>query len=349
MIESGFVKKHDLDPAVHNAVRVVVNAARQLETDPRSAAHRVGDAITALEALDATERALSARLLPENYELLLDVRAARADVIAYELSRQRAMLPTLTAALGRLRAISTIDDLVESIAIESAALGYERSMFSWVRNERWVPRSTHTASGPEEGRSILEAGAPPYHHTRDLVEVDVVRKRRPILITDADTNPRVHPTISPVSRSNTYVAAPVAARGHVAAFVHVDRNALTGTTDEFDRDLLASFCESIGVMIDRFVATGNPSEQTPEDSPVADWPDALTDREREVLRLLATGLTNAQIGARLFISEETTKTHVKKLLRKLGVSNRSQAGAMYHRLHGSADSGGSVLPRETPA
>ncbi|WP_156517513.1 helix-turn-helix transcriptional regulator [Rhodococcus sp. LB1] len=343
------MKKQDMDPAVQNAVQTIVDAARQLETDPRTAARRVGDASSALEALDITERALSAYSAPDNHELLLDVRAARADVLAYELSRQRSMLPMLTAALARLRATSTIDDLVESIPIESAGLGYERAMFSWVHNECWVPRSMYTTSGPEEGRSILDAGAPPYHHTRDLMEVDVVRKRRPILVLDAVTNPRVHPAISPVSRSNTYVAAPVVARDHVAAFVHVDRNAATGTTDEFDRDLLAYFCESIGVMLDRFVAAKVPAEEALPGSPVSDWIDALTVREREVLRLLATGLTNAQIGARLFISAETTKTHVKKLMRKLGVSNRSQAGAMYHRLHASVDSGGSAHPRETPA
>ena len=348
VIGSGFVTQQDMDPAVDNAVRTIVAAARKLRTEPRDAARRVGDATTALEALDTMERALSAYSASDHHELLLDVRAARADILAYELSRQRSMLPILTAALAHLRASATTDDLVESIPLECAALGYERAMFSWVQNERWVPRSTYTTSGPEEGRSLLEAGAPPYHHTRDLVEIDVVRKRRPILVLDADTNPRVHPTISPVSRSNTYVAAPVVARDHVAAFVHVDRNAATGTTDEFDRDLLAYFCENIGVMLDRLVVTDKSAEQAAPTSPVSGWIDALTARESEVLHLLATGLTNAQIGARLFISEETTKTHVKKLMRKLGVSNRSQAGAMYHRLHASTNSGSNAYPRETP-
>ncbi|MBV6755114.1 helix-turn-helix transcriptional regulator [Rhodococcus opacus] len=350
------MKKQDMDPAVQNAIRTLVDAARKLETDPRTATRRVGDASSALEALDTIERALFAHSPSEHYELLLDVRAARADILAYELSRQRSMLPLLTDALARLRTTSTIDDLVESIPVESAGLGYERAMFSWVHSERWVPRSMYTTSGPEEGRSILQAGAPPYQHTRDLMEVDVVRKRRPILVLDADTNPRVHPKITPVSRSSTYVAAPVVARDHVAAFVHVDRNSVTGTTDEFDRDLLSYFCESIGVMLDRLVAAKNSVEEAVPNSPVSTWIDALTAREREVLRLLATGLTNSQIGARLFISEETTKTHVKKLMRKLGVNNRSQAGAMYHRLqsvdvsesstrHGN-ESGHTPVPRQ---
>ncbi len=52
---------------------------------------------------------------------------------------------------------------------------------------------------------------------------------------------------------------------------------------------------------------------------------SLTDREREVLRLLARGLSNRDIGAQLYISETTAKFHVGNILRKLGVSRRAEA------------------------
>jgi RNA polymerase sigma factor (sigma-70 family) len=51
----------------------------------------------------------------------------------------------------------------------------------------------------------------------------------------------------------------------------------------------------------------------------------LTEREREILRLLTRGLSNAEIGSELFLSEATVKTHVTRVLQKLAVRDRVQA------------------------
>ncbi|ORB87051.1 hypothetical protein B1987_28430 [Mycobacterium kansasii] len=61
-------------------------------------------------------------------------------------------------------------------------------------------------------------------------------------------------------------------------------------------------------------------------------PDGLTDREVEVLRLLAAGLSNRAIGARLYISTNTAANHVRSILIKTGAANRTQA-AMYAADH----------------
>lgn len=54
-------------------------------------------------------------------------------------------------------------------------------------------------------------------------------------------------------------------------------------------------------------------------------PEALTDRETEVLKLLARGKANKQIASELFVEEKTVKAHVSGILRKLGVRSRTQA------------------------
>lgn len=71
----------------------------------------------------------------------------------------------------------------------------------------------------------------------------------------------------------------------------------------------------------------SPSE--PEAAPTGSSLDRLTDREREVLALVAKGLSNPDIGRRLFISPKTASVHVSAILTKLGAANRTEAAALF--------------------
>ncbi len=64
-------------------------------------------------------------------------------------------------------------------------------------------------------------------------------------------------------------------------------------------------------------------------------PDGLTEREAEVLALIAMGLSNGEIAERIFVAETTVKTHVNRIFAKTGSRDRAQATGYAHR-HGLA-------------
>ncbi len=61
--------------------------------------------------------------------------------------------------------------------------------------------------------------------------------------------------------------------------------------------------------------------------------EPISPQEQRVLRLLAAGRSNAEIASELVVSINTIRTHVQSIYRKLGVNNRSAAGALARRLH----------------
>jgi LuxR family transcriptional regulator, regulator of acetate metabolism len=192
-------------------------------------------------------------------------------------------------------------------------------------------------------------------------ETLIVRRRTPAIVTDALNDPNAFQPIVQKMQAANYVGAPVIAYGEVIATIHADAFFTGRPVDEVDRDVIASFATSLGQIVERAIlieqlrfqqqaaeqlarsasgVLGGLSGDIPllgssEPAPITPWQSKselvsdLTRREYEVLQLMTKGASNREIAAGLFLSEETVKSHVKRILHKFGVANRGQAVATY--------------------
>jgi DNA-binding NarL/FixJ family response regulator len=88
-----------------------------------------------------------------------------------------------------------------------------------------------------------------------------------------------------------------------------------------------SFDEAVSYALSGEERAGTPSSTTAsrQPPPSPEYPAGLTAREVEVLRLVAGGLTSAQIAKELFLSPRTVHTHLNSVYHKIGVNSRSAA------------------------
>jgi DNA-binding CsgD family transcriptional regulator len=193
-------------------------------------------------------------------------------------------------------------------------------------------------------------------------EALIIRRRSPAIVTDALNDPDAFQPIVQKMKAANYVGAPVIANGDVVATIHGDAYFSDRPVDEVDRDVLASFAALLGPIVERAIliehlqlqqraaeqlarsasgllrGLGGDIPLLESDQPtttVAPWQSRsevvsdLTRREYEVLQLMTKGASNREIATTIFLSEETVKSHVKRILQKFGVANRGQAVATY--------------------
>ena len=101
------------------------------------------------------------------------------------------------------------------------------------------------------------------------------------------------------------------------------------------RSVMAGVCVLEGEVLGRSAAMGlsaRPEPDGPQNRPLRSAVfAALTDREYEVVEAVAEGLDNAEVAARLFMSEGTVRNHISSILAKLGLRNRTQMAVAYYR------------------
>jgi LuxR family transcriptional regulator, regulator of acetate metabolism len=260
----------------------------------------------------------------------------------------------------RLSPAAGVGTLLERAAARICDLpGLERAMV--FRRDGGVLRAAATVFADHDEWAkdcqALSAGTR-YELAPRRPETLIVRRRSPAIVTDALNDPNAFQPIVQKMRAANYVGAPVVAYGEVVATVHGDAYFSDRPVDEVDRDVLASFAASLGQIVERAIlieqlqrqqrvaeqlarsasgvlgVLGGEIPSLESDQP-APWQSrsevvsALTRREYEVLQLMTKGATNREIATSIFLSEETVKSHVKRILQKFGVANRGQAVATY--------------------
>lgn len=261
-------------------------------------------------------------------------------------------------AVDRLVAASSMDELLALAAEAAAQIGFTRVLFSRVDHGIWLTQSAFTVDDPDFAEQLVAFGSA---HSRrlagQLLESEMLLGGTPILVSDAQSHPRVFRKLVRFARTTDYVAASVQAWGLPVAMVHADRYP-DRSVEEIDRRLLGLYAGGLGLAIERAQladrlkvinqASVAPGERVADNdanqvapvrlAAVSPLPSAehaterLSPREWDVLRSIALGKTNAQIATGLFLTENTVKVHVKRILRKLGAANRTEAAALYHRL-----------------
>ncbi|MEU9449013.1 LuxR C-terminal-related transcriptional regulator [Streptomyces sp. NPDC048277] len=365
---------------MHRAVRDALARTAELTREPGLLPARGAlDLRLADAALHTAERLLAARLAGPGTDdeaqrrlaaLLIAVQAVRGSVRQAELSRRSAAVGNVREALHRLQSVTTLAELVQQVPVEAGRLGYRRALISRLQGGDWTAQAAFADEDPWLTAELVRIGSTsPGRLGRELPETEVVRRRVPVLVRDAQSNPRVHRELVTLSGTRCYVAAPLVARGEVVALVHADQHQDSGTVDSFDRELLGLFAEGLGLafervycqeqlralrnrledqarfvgdVLDGVLGPAGPPEAVPAPPPAPPvsfqqlrWPlSELTRRELDVLQHLCAGESNAEAAAKLYVSVETVKTHVKSVLRKLGAANRAEAVALVKELTG---------------
>ncbi|AEH09465.1 MULTISPECIES: LuxR C-terminal-related transcriptional regulator [Protofrankia] len=223
------------------------------------------DAHTAEMSLAAAQDALTERLAAgveqTGGQAHAELIAALTRLCQIRISLRDAMLAQRTSTLAdvrntlsRLRDLSTVQDLITRAPAEVEKLGFGRALLSQIQNSRWVARSAYVRGDPDLAALMVKAGSTdPVLLDQQVLETDMVHRRQPILIRDAQTNPQVHPLLKVVTGSRSYVAAPIVSMSSVIGFMHADAYIDRRHVDTLDREAIGLFMDGLGYAIERAV------------------------------------------------------------------------------------------------
>ena len=229
-------------------------------------------------------------------------------------------------------------------------LGFDSALLSFVEDDGFVvEESDHGLGGP----TVIP-------RRECAAERACIRLRDTTRTNEADMP--ASPGYRELLGSAHYLVAPVIAKSRVVALIHVGRRSEAGVSAA-DIDVLDAFASAYSLLHERMLNTERVQQQrtsiaraaarlteqadriaaaainfddeydTRVEPPTIAANSALaatlSHRERQVFERLVLGASNAEIADELVITIETVKTHVKRILRKIGAINRSEAIALY--------------------
>jgi len=316
---------------------------------------RSRDATTLDEAIamatDTTDQLMAeARADSSSQTQLCEYLRAQVETRILSGGHQHNALRSLTEGIRRMKKAGSLQGLARQACIELCeVIGFDNALLSFVQNDGFaVEESHHGVGGPT---LILRRGCVAERHCIRLR--DTIRTN----ITDVPATRDYRELLG----SEDYLVAPVVAESRVVALLHVSR-VDSGITAR-DVDVLETFAAAYSLLHQRMLNTERVQQQRtsiaraaarlteeadriaaaaisldveydnrvapPTIAPDSALAATLSDRERQVFQRLVLGASNAEIADELVITVETVKTHVKRILRKIGAINRSEAIALY--------------------
>jgi DNA-binding CsgD family transcriptional regulator len=287
---------------------------------------------------------------------LLDrIRAAESMQAQLRLANRTQRLSEVHAALAEVSSAATVDSLLTRIPEATCGLGFDRALVSTV-DGAWRLHTMHVVRDPRWAADIVAVGRenPPILD-HGLVENDTVVDARTVLVHEVQDHPRVNRPLAAITKSSSYGIAPLLVDGEVVGLVHGDCYHQQRVLDDVDQLLLSAFAQGVSQQLARLSVLEGMSAIRAQLDGLGRWSaprhaiaesialsrddDAvLTRREVQIVRLLAEGDSNARIARKLTISEGTVKTHITRVLRKLGAANRAEAVSIWLRNSNSSGS-----------
>jgi DNA-binding CsgD family transcriptional regulator len=283
--------------------------------------------------------------------LLKDFLQAQVEARQMRAGDRTDLVRSLTAGIRRMKKAGSLQGLGRQACTELCeVLGFDSALLSFVEDDGFVvEESDHGLGGP----TVIP-------RRECAAERACIRQRDTTRTNGSDM--LASRGYQELLGSTEYLVAPVIAKSRVVALIHAGRRGEDGVSAG-DVDVLDAFASAYSLLHERMLNTERVQQQRTsiaraaarlteeadriaaaaisldvEDETQVESPTipadsglaaTLSHRERQVFERLVLGASNAEIADQLVITIETVKTHVKRILRKIGAINRSEAIALY--------------------